>query len=118
MKKRVTSDTGDRTRPGAWRSAPGVGFESPTKVDYEDPSRDMVLVAVTGIDDFLRPGVREAVATTTPLVLPSRCAPGATSSPPTRLPVRYLHCWMYRHGAPVFRTLDPNECTEAVPVWF
>jgi hypothetical protein len=66
-----------------WQPAPGTGFESPNKVDYDDPSRDMTLVAVTGIEDPLRPGVREAVAATTALVLPSRCAPGATSSPPT-----------------------------------
>ena len=42
---------------------PGTHFLSPDEVSHEDLPRDMTLVAITGIEDPLRPGVREAVAT-------------------------------------------------------
>jgi len=41
----------------------GTKFQSADEVSYEDLSRDMTLVAITGTKDPLCIGVREAVAT-------------------------------------------------------
>ena len=72
---------------GGTRRRPSV--EAP----YEDLSRNMTLVAITGIEDPLRPGVGEAVA-------PCHHA-GVT--------VKIIM------EGPVFRALDPHDCTEVVP---
>ena len=41
----------------------GTKFRSTDGASYEDPCREMTLVAITGIEDPLRVGVREAVTT-------------------------------------------------------
>ena len=95
----------------------GTHFQSAEGVSYEDLSRDMTLVAITGIEDPLRPGVHNAVA---------RCHhAGVTVKMCTGdnvLTARSIatECGIYTPGGiimegPVFRTLDPHERIEVVP---
>jgi len=62
-------------------------FRSADGVSYEDLSRDMTLAAITGIEDPLSDGAREAVATAITLVSLSRCVPETTSPPLARFPL-------------------------------
>ena len=95
---------------------PGTRFESPDEVSYEDLSCDMTLVAITGIEDPLHPGVREAITTCHRV--------GVTIKMCTRDNILTAHsitqCGIYTAGGiimegPFFRTLDPHECLEIVP---
>jgi len=66
----------------------GTKFHSADEVPYEDLSCDMTLVAITGIEDPLRVGVHEAVATCHHVgVTVKTCVPETTSSPLARLPL-------------------------------
>jgi Ca2+-transporting ATPase len=97
-----------------------VNSEVETKITDDadnDLSRDMTLVAVTDIEDPLRPGVHEAVAT---------CHhAGVTIKICTRDNILTAcliatQCGIHTAGgiimeAPVFRALDDTECMEVVP---
>ena len=101
---------------GSWPPA-GTHFHSADEVSYDDLSRDMTLVAITGIEDPLRPSVRKAVA--------SCHHAGVTIKMCTRdnvLTARLIatQCGIYTAGGiimegPVFRALDPHERLEVVP---
>jgi Ca2+-transporting ATPase len=95
----------------------GTNFESPNEVAYEDLSRDMTLVAVTGIEDPLRPGVREAVATCHRAGVTIKMCTGDNVVTARSIATQ---CGIYTAGGiimegPVFRALDPFERIEVVP---
>jgi len=95
----------------------GTHFQSADEVSYSDLSHDLTMVAITGIEDPLRPSVRKAVA---------RCHhTGVTVKMCTRdivLTTRSIttQCGIYTAGGvimegPVFRALDPQERFKVVP---
>ena len=45
------------------RPLAGTNFQSPDDVSYECLSRNLTLVAITGVKDSLRPGVRKTATT-------------------------------------------------------
>jgi len=95
----------------------GTKFHSADEVSYEDLSRNVTLVAITGIEDPLRVGVREAVATCHHVgVTVKTCARDNV------LTARSIatQCGIYTAGGiitegPVFRALDPQERIEVIP---
>ena len=96
---------------------PGTRFESPDEVSYEDLSCDMTLVAITGIEDPLRPGVREAVATCHRAGVTIKMCTGDNVLTARSIATQ---CGIYTAGGiimegPFFRALDPHERLEVVP---
>ncbi|KAF9783702.1 putative calcium ATPase, partial [Thelephora terrestris] len=95
----------------------GAQFQSADEVSYDDLAYDRILVAITGIEDPLRDGVPDAVA--------SCCRAGVTVKMCTGdnvLTTRSIatQCGIYTAGGiimegPVFRALDPKDRTEVVP---
>ena len=95
---------------------PGTHPRFVDDVPYET-SRDLTLVAITGIEDPLRPGVREAVATCHRAGVTIRMRTGDSI-----LTARLIatQCGIYTAGGiimegPIFRALDPQERVEVVP---
>jgi len=100
----------------SWPPA-GTHFQSADEVSYEDLSRDLTLVAITGIEDPLREGVRQAVATCNHAGVTVKMCTGDNV-----LTARSIanQCGIYSAGGiimegPVFRALDPQERIEVVP---
>ena len=100
----------------SWPPA-GTHFRSAEDVSYEDLSRDMTLVAITGIEDPLRPGVRDAVSSCHHAGVTVKMCTGNNV-----LTARSIatECGIYTTGGiimegPVFRALDPHERIEIVP---
>jgi len=95
----------------------GTKFQSADEVSYEDLSRDMTMVAITGIEDPLRVGVREAVATCHHAGVTVKMCTGDNVLTARSIATQ---CGIYTAGGiimegPVFRALDPQERIEVVP---
>ena len=100
----------------AW-PPPGIPSQSADEVPYEDLSRNMTLVAITGIEDPLRPGVCEAVASCHHAGVTIKMCTGdnVLTARPTA-----TQCGIHTAGGiimegPFFRALDPHDRTEVVP---
>lgn len=96
---------------------PGTHFYSADEVSYDDLSRDMTLVAITGIEDPLRPGVREAVASCNKAGVTVKMCTGDNVLTARSIATQ---CGIYTAGGiimegPTFRALDPHARTEVVP---
>lgn len=96
---------------------PGTHFQSPDEVSYDDLANDMTLIAITGIEDPLRTGVREAVASCHHAGVTVKMCTGDNV-----LTARSIanQCGIYTAGGiimegPVFRALSPQERSEVVP---
>ena len=100
----------------SWPPA-GTHFHSVDEVSYDDLSRDMTLVAITGIEDPLRHSVREAVATCHHVGVTVKMCTGDNVLTARSIATQ---CGIYTAGGiimegSVFRALDPQECLEVVP---
>ncbi|EIN10054.1 Ca-transporting ATPase [Punctularia strigosozonata HHB-11173 SS5] len=100
----------------AW-PPPGAHYESEDEVDYEDLARDMTLIGITGLEDPLRPGVREAVATCHRAGVRIKMCTGDNVLTARSIA---LQCGIYTAGGiimegPVFRELDDHDMLEVVP---
>ena len=100
----------------SWPPA-GTDFQSPDDVSYEYLSRDLTLVAITGIEDPLRPNVREAVATCHHAGVTIKMCTGDNVLTARSIATQ---CGIYTAGGiimegPVFRALDQQERLEVVP---
>ena len=100
----------------SWPPA-GTHFHSSDEVSYEDLSRDLTLVAIIGIEDPLRPGVRDAVATCNRAGVAVKMCTGDNV-----LTARSIatECGIYTAGGiimegPAFRALDLHERIEVAP---
>ena len=96
---------------------PGTHSRFVDEVLDEDLSRDLTLVAITGIEDPLCPGVREAVATCHHVGVTIKMCTGDNIL--IARPIA-TQCGIYTAGGiimecPVFRALDPQERIEDVP---
>ena len=100
----------------SWPPA-GTKFHSADEVSYDDLSRDMTLVAITGIEESLRVGVREAVAHCHHAGVTVKMCTGDNALTARSIATQ---CGIYTAGGiimegPVFRALDPQERIEVVP---
>jgi len=100
----------------SWPPA-GVPFHSADEIPYEELSRDMTLVAITGIEDPLRPGVREAVTECHKAGVTIKMCTGDNVLTARSIATQ---CGIYTAGGiimegPFFRALDPHERIEVVP---
>lgn len=87
------------------------------QVDYEDITRSLILLGIVGIEDPLRPGVREAVAKCQRAGVAVKMCTGDNV-----LTARSIasQCGIYTPGGivmegPAFRQLSQNEIQEVVP---
>ena len=91
-------------------------FQSPGEVPYEDLSRDMTLVAITGIEDSIRPDVHEAVAACHHAGVTVKMCTGDDAFTAYSIATQ---CGIYTGGVimegPFFRALDLHERLEVVP---
>ncbi|TFY54084.1 hypothetical protein EVJ58_g9067, partial [Rhodofomes roseus] len=83
----------------SWPPA-GASYTADDEVEYEDLARDLTLIAITGIEDPLREGVREAVA---------NCFKAGVT-----VKIIFSEGGPIMEG-PVFRKLNDQELLEAVP---
>jgi len=95
----------------------GVHFHSADEIPYEELSRDMTLVAITGIEDPLRPGVREAVTECHKAGVTIKMCTGDNVLTARSIATQ---CGIYTAGGiimegPFFRALDHRERIEVVP---
>ncbi|KAF9644891.1 Ca-transporting ATPase, partial [Thelephora ganbajun] len=96
---------------------PGTHSHSTDEVPYEDLSRDLILVAITGIEDPLRPGVREAVAACHHAGVTVKMCTGDNVLTARSIATQ---CGIYTAGGvimegPAFRDLSPHDRLETVP---
>ncbi|KAF9647966.1 calcium-translocating P-type ATPase [Thelephora ganbajun] len=96
---------------------PGTHSYSTDEVSYEDLSRDLILVAIIGIEDPLRPGVREAVAACRNAGVTVMMCTGDNVLTARSIATQ---CGIYTAEGiimegPVFRNLSPRERLEVVP---
>lgn len=87
------------------------------QVPYEVLATDMTLIGITGIEDPLRPGVREAVAQCHKAGVTVKMCTGDNVLTARSIA---LQCGIYTAGGiimegPVFRQLSPQEMLEVVP---
>lgn len=95
----------------------GTDFQSTDEVSYDYLARDMILVAITGIEDPLRDGVHEAVAACRHAGVTVKMCTGDNVLTARSIATQ---CGIYTAGGiimegPVFRALDPQDRTEVVP---
>ena len=100
----------------SWPPA-GTHSHSLDGVPYEDLSRDMTLVAITGIGDPLRPGVRDAIAICHRAGVTVKMCTGDNVLTARSIATQ---CGIYTPGGLImegsqFRALDPQERIEVVP---
>lgn len=93
------------------------GDEDADEVPYEALARDLTLIGITGIEDPLRPGVREAVAACTRAGVQVKMCTGDNVLTARSIA---LQCGIFTPGGlimegPAFRGLKPNERFEVVP---
>ncbi|KAI0342676.1 calcium-translocating P-type ATPase [Trametopsis cervina] len=98
---------------------PPRGCDAPTEdeVPYEFLAAEMTLIAITGIEDPLRPGVREAVANCHKAGVTVKMCTGDNVLTARSIA---LQCGIYTAGGiimegPVFRQLSPQDMLEVVP---
>lgn len=96
---------------------PGMNFDESNEVPYEDMSRDLTLIAITGIEDPLREGVRESVTKCHNAGVTVKMCTGDNV-----LTARSIasQCGIFTPGGiimegPVFRKLSTAERIEIVP---
>ena len=87
------------------------------EVSYEDLSRDMTLVAITGIEDPLRPDSCDAISTCHRAGVTVKMCTGDNVFTARSIAIE---CGIYTPGGiimegPAFRALDPHERIEVVP---
>ncbi|KAA1476221.1 calcium-translocating P-type ATPase [Dentipellis sp. KUC8613] len=94
-----------------------VRFAAKDEVEYDDLATDLTLIAITGIEDPLRPGVREAVANCHKAGVQVKMCTGDNV-----LTARSIaqQCGIYTAGGivmegPVFRALSPDVMKAVVP---
>lgn len=95
----------------------GTRFESVDEVSYEDLAKDLTLVGITGIEDPLRPGVRDAVADCAKAGV---CIKMCTGDNILTARSIALQCGIYSAGGiimegPVFRHLSHKDKLDIVP---
>ena len=95
----------------------GAQFQSGNEVSFDDLSYDMTLVAITGIEDPLRPGVRDAVASCRHAGVTVKMCTGDNVLTARSIATQ---CGIYTAGGiimegPVFRDLDPKDRMDVVP---
>ncbi|EJF64840.1 calcium-translocating P-type ATPase [Dichomitus squalens LYAD-421 SS1] len=96
---------------------PGTNPESEDEVPYEDLSSNLTLIGITGIEDPLRPGVREAVADCRKAGVAVKMCTGDNVLTARSIA---LQCGIYSAGGmimegPVFRQLEKQDLLELVP---
>ncbi|KAH9902643.1 calcium-translocating P-type ATPase [Cubamyces lactineus] len=96
---------------------PGVHAESIDEVPYADLARDLTLIAITGIEDPLRPGVREAVADCHKAGVTVKMCTGDNVLTARSIA---LQCGIYTAGGiimegPIFRQLERQDLLDVVP---
>ncbi|KAH9168805.1 calcium-translocating P-type ATPase [Lactarius sanguifluus] len=96
---------------------PGMRLVDKNEVDYDDLTTDLTLICITGIEDPLRPGVREAVANCGKAGVRVKMCTGDNV-----LTARSIaqQCGIYTTGGivmegPHFRTLSPDVMKAIVP---
>ncbi|KAI0310974.1 hypothetical protein OF83DRAFT_1153050, partial [Amylostereum chailletii] len=96
---------------------PGARLSAEGEVEYEDLAHDLTLVGITGIEDPLRPGVREAVASCSTAGVRIKMCTGDNV-----LTARSIaqQCGIYTSGGivmegPVFRRLSTEVRRQIVP---
>ena len=87
------------------------------QVPYEELARDLTLIAITGIEDPLRPGVREAVASCHKAGVTVKMCTGDNVLTARSIA---LQCGIYTAGGiimegPIFRQLEKKDLQEVVP---
>ncbi|KAH9831589.1 calcium-translocating P-type ATPase [Rhodofomes roseus] len=100
----------------SWPPA-GASYTADDEVEYEDLARDLTLIAITGIEDPLREGVREAVADCFKAGVTVKMCTGDNVLTARSIA---LQCGIFSEGGlimegPVFRKLNDQELLEAVP---
>ncbi|KAI0636062.1 calcium-translocating P-type ATPase [Trametes polyzona] len=96
---------------------PGVQAESEDEVPYADLARELTLIAITGIEDPLRPGVREAVANCHKAGVTVKMCTGDNVLTARSIA---LQCGIYTAGGiimegPIFRQLERQDLLDVVP---
>ncbi|KAI0368013.1 calcium-translocating P-type ATPase [Pilatotrama ljubarskyi] len=96
---------------------PGVQAETEDEVPYADIAHDLTLIAITGIEDPLRPGVREAVADCHKAGVTVKMCTGDNVLTARSIA---LQCGIYTAGGiimegPIFRQLERQDLLEVVP---
>ncbi|KAJ8521107.1 hypothetical protein ONZ45_g2153 [Pleurotus djamor] len=100
----------------AW-PPPGMQFENQDEVAYEDLANELTLIGITGIEDPLRDGVRDAVAKCRRAGVTVKMCTGDNVLTARSIA---LQCGIYTPGGiimegPVFRTLSTADRIEIVP---
>ncbi|KAM5537221.1 hypothetical protein V8D89_009154 [Ganoderma adspersum] len=100
----------------SWPPA-GVHAESVDEVPYEALSQDLTLIGITGIEDPLRPSVREAVADCTRAGVSVKMCTGDNVLTARSIA---LQCGIYTAGGmimegPIFRQLERQDLLDVVP---
>jgi len=95
----------------------GSQFETEDEVAYDDLAKDLTLIAITGIEDPLRPGVREAVATCHKAGVTIKMCTGDNVLTARSIATQ---CGIYTAGGiimegPVFRQLNDKDRLDVVP---
>ncbi|KAI0833641.1 calcium-translocating P-type ATPase [Trametes gibbosa] len=96
---------------------PGVQAESEDEVPYAELARELTLIAITGIEDPLRPGVRDAVADCHKAGVTVKMCTGDNVLTARSIA---LQCGIYTAGGiimegPIFRQLERQDLLEVVP---
>ncbi|KAF9778977.1 Ca-transporting ATPase [Thelephora terrestris] len=96
---------------------PGAQLQSADEVGYDDLLDDVILVAIIGIGDPLRPGVRDAVASCRRAGVTVKMCTGDNVHTARSIATQ---CGIYTAGGIImegsaFRALDPKDRTEVVP---
>ncbi|EPT01645.1 hypothetical protein FOMPIDRAFT_1023144, partial [Fomitopsis schrenkii] len=100
----------------SWPPA-GASYTAEDEVEYEDLAQDMTLIAITGIEDPLRDGVRDAVAECFKAGVTVKMCTGDNVLTARSIA---MQCGIFTEGGlimegPVFRKLNDQELLEAVP---
>lgn len=93
------------------------GLDANLEVPYESLAQDLTLLAITGIEDPLRPGVREAVATCGKAGVSVKMCTGDNVLTARSIATQ---CGIYTPGGiimegPIFRQLSPQDRAEILP---
>lgn len=95
----------------------GAHYTNPDEVEYDDLAHDLILLGIVGIEDPLRPGVREAVADCHKAGVTVKMVTGDNVLTARSIA---LQCGIYTPGGiimegPHFRQLDSHDMLEIVP---
>ncbi|RDX57115.1 calcium-translocating P-type ATPase [Lentinus brumalis] len=96
---------------------PGVQADAEDEVPYEDICQNLTLIGITGIEDPLRPGVREAVADCHKAGVTVKMCTGDNVLTARSIA---LQCGIYTAGGvimegPIFRQLEKQDLQDVVP---